>query len=148
MKKKRLEKILELIQNYDVENQDVLIKLLQKEGFHVTQATISRDIKELDLVKVATGYGGYKYIKRDTGNKAKAHKYMAIFRESVTAISYANNLAVIKCHNGMANAACAAIDTMNYSDVLGTIAGDDTIFVACKSEEGAKTLCEEMNRLM
>ena len=148
MKKKRLEKILELIQKYDVENQDVLIKLLEKEGFHVTQATICRDIKELDLIKVVTGYGGYKYTRRNQGNKANTDKYIAIFREAVMTIAFAGNLAVIKCHNGMARAACAGIDTMHFADVVGTIAGEDTIFVACKSEESAKKLCDEMNKLM
>lgn len=148
MKKKRLEKILELIEKYDVENQDVLMKLLHQEGFHVTQATVSRDIKELDLIKVVTGYGGYKYMKRESDRKASSDKYISIFRESVIGMDYAGNLVVIKSHNGMANAACAAIDTMHFSDILGTIAGDDTIFVACKSEQAAKRLCDEVNAMM
>lgn len=148
MKKKRLEKILELIEQYDVENQDVLIKLLEKEGFHVTQATVSRDIKELDLIKVVSGYGGYKYVKRDRQNKKSTDKYIAIFRESVTGIDYAGNMVVIKSHNGMANAACAAVDTMQFTDVLGTIAGDDTIFVACRNEKAAKAVCEQIDKLV
>lgn len=148
MKKKRLQKILELIKKFDVENQDVLIKLLEKEGFHVTQATISRDIKELDLVKVVSGYGGYKYVEREKQVKTDSEKYISIFKESVIGIDHAGNLAVIKSHIGMANAACAAIDTMNFADILGTIAGDDTIFVACRSEEAAKTLCDEIDKLI
>ena len=148
MKKKRLEKILQLIKQYDVENQEVLLKLLNKEGFNVTQATISRDIKELDLVKVVSGYGGYKYVERDKHSKTNAGKYISIFRESVIGIDYANNLVVIKSHNGMANAACAAVDTMNFNDVLGTIAGDDTIFVACKSETAARDLCAQIGKLI
>ena len=148
MKKKRLQKILEIIREYDVENQDVLLELLQKEGFQVTQATISRDIKELDLVKVASGYGSYKYIEREKQTDKNSDKYISIFRESVTGIDYAGNLVVIKSHNGMANAACTAVDTMNLNDVLGTIAGDDTIFVACKSEKAAKDLCEQIDKLI
>ena len=148
MKKKRLAKILQLIEQYDVENQDVLIKLLQKEGFHVTQATVSRDIKELDLIKVVSGYGGYKYVKRDRQKNKSNDKYISIFRESVTGIDYACNMVVIKSHNGMANAACTAVDAMNLKDVLGTIAGDDTIFVACRSERAAKDLCEQIDKLI
>ena len=148
MKKKRLKKILELIKQYDVENQEVLLKLLQKEGFRVTQATISRDIKELDLVKVASGYGSYKYIEREKQSGKSNDKYISIFRESVIGIDYAGNLVVIKSHNGMANAACTAVDAMHLNDVLGTIAGDDTIFVACKSEQAAKELCEQIDKLI
>ncbi|MBR2590366.1 MAG: arginine repressor [Clostridia bacterium] len=148
MKKKRLAKIMQLIEQYDVENQDVLIKLLQKEGFQVTQATVSRDIKELDLIKVVSGYGGYKYVKRERNNKKSTDKYIAIFRESVTGIDFAGNMVVVKCHNGMANAACAAIDTMQVSDILGTIAGDDTIFAVCSNEKAAQTVCEKIDKLI
>lgn len=148
MKKKRLEKIIELINKYDIENQDILMKMLQKEGFNVTQATISRDIKELDLVKVVSGFGGYKYVERNTGSKENSGKFISIFRESVVGIDYAGNMVVIKSHTGMANAACAAIDTMPWSGALGTIAGDDTIFVVCRSESAAENLCDEIAKLI
>lgn len=148
MKKKRLEKILELIKKHDIENQDVLMKMLQKEGFNVTQATISRDIKELDLIKVVSNFGGYKYVERESGNKENATKFISIFRDSVVSIDFAVNMVVIKSYPGMANAACAAIDNMPWNGVLGTIAGDDTIFVVCTSEESASEMCEEISKLI
>ena len=147
-KKKRLAKILEIISNFDVENQEELMRLLEKEGFLVTQATISRDIKELDLIKVVSSFGSYKYMERNKGGKDKFGKYISIFRDAVVGMDFAGNMVVIKSHIGMANAACTAIDTMSFSGVLGTIAGDDTIFVVCRTNEAAQKLCDEMAKLI
>ena len=148
MKKKRLKKILELIKKFDIENQDVLMKMLQKEGFNVTQATISRDIKELDLIKVVSDFGGYKYVERDNGESENKSKFISIFRDSVISVDYAGNMLVLKSYSGMANAACAAVDSMSWNGVLGTIAGDDTIFAVCKSEALAAEACEEISKLI
>lgn len=148
MKKKRLEKILELIKEYDIENQDLLMRMLEKEGFKVTQATVSRDIKELDLVKVVSKFGGYKYVARENGSKENVNKFISIFRESVLGIDYAGNMIVIKSYAGMANAACAAVDSMSWNGILGTIAGDDTIFVVCRSETVAEGLYEQISQLI
>lgn len=147
-KKKRLAKILELISNYDIENQEELQKMLENEGFAVTQATVSRDIKELDLIKVVSSFGSYKYIERNKGGKEKYNKYISIFKDSVIGIDFAGNMVVIKSHIGMANAACAAVDTMSFNGVLGTIAGDDTIFVVCRTAESAQKLCEDISKLI
>ena len=148
MKKKRLEKILELINEYDIENQEVLMQYLAKEGFEVTQATISRDIKELGLVKEISKFGGYKYASRKHDAKENVNKFISIFRESVLSIDYAMNIIVIKSYAGMANAACAAIDAMAWRGILGTIAGDDTIFVVCRTEELAMELNKEISLLI
>ena len=148
MKKKRLKKILELIKKYDIENQDVLMKMLQKEGFNVTQATISRDIKELDLIKVVSDFGGYKYVERDNGEKENMSKFISIFRDSVIGVDYAGNMLVLKSYSGMANAACAAIDSMSWDGVLGTIAGDDTIFAVCRNEKAAEEMSEEIDKMI
>ena len=147
-KKNRLAKIKELIKTYDIENQEELLKMLKNEGFAVTQATISRDIKELDLIKVVSNFGSYKYTERSRVGIGQASKYISIFKEAFTGIDFAGNMVVIKAHNGMANAACAAIDTMLFGGVLGTIAGDDTIFAVCRTPEAAENLCSEISKLI
>ena len=147
-KKKRHAKILELISKFDIENQDELMRMLQKEGFSVTQATVSRDIKELDLIKVVSNFGSYKYIERNSGGQEKRGKYISILKDSVTGIDYAGNMVVIKSHIGMANAACTAIDTMSFNGILGTIAGDDTIFVVCRTPESAEKFCDDILHLI
>lgn len=139
MKKRRHAKILELIKNNSVETQEDLQTLLHASGFDVTQATISRDIKELRLVKELSDEGRYIY---STGIKMNgdeiSYKANGIFNESILSVEYSMNTVCIKCFSGMAGAACAAIDSMKWSDVLGTIAGDDTIFVLCRTEKAAQ----------
>ena len=147
-KEKRLEKILEIISSFDIENQDELMKMLQKEGFSVTQATVSRDIKELDLIKVVSNFGTYKYIERNSTSKENSSKYISILKDSVVNIDYAGNMVVIKSHIGMANAACAAIDTMSFNGTLGTIAGDDTIFIVCRTNEAAEKFCDDITKII
>ncbi|MCH5316386.1 MAG: arginine repressor [Eubacterium sp.] len=139
MKKRRQAKILDIIKNFNVETQEELQERLRENGFEVTQATISRDIKELKLVKELSDSGRYIY---SSGNKVNNGSVSAraagIFVDSVLSVDYALNTVCIKCFPGMAGAACAAIDSMHWNDVLGTIAGDDTIFVLCRSEISAK----------
>lgn len=139
MKKNRLAKILELIEEYEIDTQEAMQSFLADCGITVTQATVSRDIKELRLTKVPTSSGGYRYAvpQVDFMRQEKIH---AIFIGSVVKIDYALNTVVIKCEVGMAMAACASFDAMDYPDVVGTLAGDDTIFILMRTEECAKNL--------
>ncbi len=148
MKKRRQAKILELISSTDIETQEELLELLNQYGFEVTQATISRDIKELRLVKELSSKGRYVYSTGNKKNNNIAHRAGGIFNESIISLDYAMNTVVIKCFSGMANAACAAIDSMNQNEILGTIAGDDTIFMLCRSEDGAKNICSKLRKML
>ncbi|MCM1226878.1 MAG: arginine repressor [Clostridium sp.] len=143
MKNKRQYKILDIIKLHDVETQEMLQGLLSEYGFKVTQATVSRDIKELKLVKKMNKNGIYRY-EAPVENQFKQN----IFADTVTSIDYAVNTVVIKCHNGMAQAACAALDSMNYGGIVGTIAGDDTIFVLMRTEAEAKKLVKTFKELV
>ena len=140
MKKRRQAKILDIIKNFDIETQEELQERLRENGFEVTQATISRDIKELRLSKELSDSGRYIYSsgKKNT-NDSVSLRAAGIFADSVISIDYALNTVCIKCFPAMAGAACAAIDSMQWNEVLGTIAGDDTIFVLCRSENAAHT---------
>ncbi len=141
MKNRRHEKILELIGIADVETQEVLQKMLQDCGFPVTQATISRDIRELKLVKSLSPGGGYRYMAPDSAVAKRS-----LLTETVRGIDYAMNTVVVKCHTGMAQAACAALDTMEHSEVVGTLAGDDTIFILTRNEASAASLTEALRQ--
>lgn len=145
MKKNRHELILSFIQNNNVSTQDEIIKMLSEHGYNVTQATISRDIKELKLVKEHYGKNNVKYAvstKKDNNDNIKM-----IFARSVLSVEVAMNLIVVKCYPGTANAACVALDSLHINGVVGTIAGDDTIFTACTDTQVAietKHIIEEM----
>lgn len=139
MKKRRQAKILDIITNFNIETQEELQERLRESGFEVTQATISRDIKELRLVKELSDSGRYIYSSgKKSGADAVSIRTAGIFVDSVISVEYAANTVCVKCFSGMAGAACAAIDSMQWSDVLGTIAGDDTIFVLCRTENAAR----------
>ena len=139
MKKARMEKMLELIDKYDIDTQEEMQQRLKECGFDVTQATVSRDIRELKLTKIISENGTHKYIS-SLGDRDKQDRLDAIFKSSIISADYALNTVVIKCDSGMAQAACAAFDAMNYDNVLGSIAGDDTIFVLMKTEASAAKL--------
>lgn len=143
MKNKRQYKILDIVKMHDVETQEMLQSLLSQYGFNVTQATVSRDIKELNLVKKSGKNGIYRY-EVPTANSSKQN----IFIDTVTDIDYAINTVVIKCHNGMAQAACAALDSMKYENIVGTIAGDDTIFILMRTEADAYSLVKTFKKLI
>ena len=143
MKNKRQYKILDIVKMHDVETQEMLQSLLSQYGFNVTQATVSRDIKELNLVKKSGKNGIYRY-EVPTANSSKQN----IFIDTVTDIDYAINTVVIKCHNGMAQAACAALDSMKYGNIVGTIAGDDTIFILMRTEADAYSLVKTFKKLI
>ncbi len=143
MKKKRQDKILELIEKYPITTQEMLKEYLEKEGMEVTQATLSRDLNELDLRKQASENGNI-YVRRHKPEFPP----LPIFRDSVISVAYAMNMISIKCSTGMAQAVCATLDKMNRSEVLGTIAGDDTIFVLTESENAAAEFTEMLKLVL
>ena len=149
MKSKRHSKILELISNHSIDTQEELLRKLNECGFKVTQATVSRDIKELRLIKTQSPDGGYHYTTGSHRNSVDmSFKFHALFSESVNSVDYAMNTVVVKCYTGMANAACAALDSIHWRGVVGTLAGDDTIFILMRDEAGAQEFVEQLNRLI
>lgn len=148
IRKSRQDAILELIKEKPIYTQDDLIKGLAKKGFDTTQATISRDIKELKLIKRIGKDGKSSYTTSETSSEKLTSKFNAIFSEAVISSDYAINTCVIKTHVGMANAACAALDADPHSEIVGTLAGDDTIFALCRTEEAAKNLNEKLNKVI
>ncbi len=150
MKKKRQQKILEIIANNIVLTQDDLQNLLLEAGFKVTQSTVSRDIKELRLIKGHDAAGNYRYVSselRDTNKQAFSH-YREIFSRYTTSVDFALNDIVIKCVAGMASSVCVALDAMYNDMMLGTIAGDDTVFIVTRSEAQALQLTNELKKMM
>lgn len=147
MKKRRQAELLEIINNNDVETQEELQLRLKNSGFEVTQATISRDIRELRLVKELSKSGRYVYsLGKKNVSDNSIGRFSAIFNESIISVDYAINTVCVKCFSGTANAACAAIDSMHWDGVVGTIAGDDTIFVLCKTENDAETFSYNLEK--
>lgn len=148
MKNARQIKILELINQHPIDRQEDLLAHLKQEGYHVTQATVSRDIRDLRLVKAATGDGTFRYLPAAGATKT-AHtsgRFETIFRESVLKIDFAGHIVLIKCYNGMANAACEVFDAMHWEDVVGTLSGDDTFFVLMRSEDAAREICDKLKK--
>ncbi|MBQ0125245.1 MAG: arginine repressor [Clostridiales bacterium] len=139
MKSSRHDAILEIISSEAVDTQEMLTEKLRARGFSVTQATVSRDIKQLRLIKRATESGSYRYCIQSAADAQTNAKYKNILRETVVSISPAGSIVVIKTYTGMANAAAAAIDAVASELAIGTIAGDDTIFVATESEDAVKS---------
>lgn len=148
MKKRRQAKIIELISQNPIETQEELQDMLMKYGFEVTQATISRDIKELRLVKDLSSEGRYVYSSGKKSMDVINHRAGGIFNDTIITIDYAMNTVVIKCFTGMANAVCAAIDSMNLDEILGSIAGDDTIFILCRNEETASMFTNKLRTML
>lgn len=147
MKNNRQQAILQIITSIDVETQEMLLQKLLEKGYSVTQATVSRDIKKMGLVKEADPTGKYRYVCHKTELPQQSAKYVNILKETMTDIVNANNLVVIKTYPGMANAAAAAFDTIFKSDVLGSIAGDDTVFVATATAEVATSLTQQIKEI-
>ncbi len=146
MKKTRHELILNFIKNNNVSRQEEIIKMLRDNGYVVTQATISRDIKELKIIKEHFGKNDIRYAVSEKVDNDD--NYKMIFRRSAISANTAMNIIVIKCYTGTANAACIALDSMNLSGLVGTIAGDDTIFVACKDIEATTHITNTINTLL
>ena len=137
MKNSRHTRILEIIGENIIETQDDLLEKLRESGYPVTQATVSRDIKQLGLVKTATKNGGYRYAAAANEGAGNESKLKNIMRETILSAENAENIVVIKTYSGMANAAAAAVDALSGDSVVGSIAGDDTIFIVVRSDEKA-----------
>ena len=149
MKSQRQAKIMEIIANKNVETQEQLLQELQDAGFRSTQATISRDIKELGIVKELTNFGTYRYCAAaNVMGSSFSNKLNAIFRQCITGYDYAQNIVVIHTLPGLASAAGSAIDGMNMSVVVGTLAGDDTVFIVMRDSNAAAAFCGEIKSLM
>ncbi len=149
MKNDRQTMILDIISQENIETQEQLLERLQERGIHSTQATISRDIKQLHLIKEPVGQGMYKYAV--SGNRTKlnvAEKLQTIFRESILSIAYAQNIVVIKTMPGLASAACSALDHMELPYMVGSLAGDDTAFLLMKDSDSASDFCEELKAML
>ena len=149
MKSKRHAKILELIESYAIDTQEELQNRLQECGFKVTQATVSRDIKELRLIKTQSPDGQYHYaVNAKEGTVDMSLKFHTIFTESVIKVDCAGHMVVVKCYTGLANAACAALDSIHWNGVVGTLAGDDTIFILMRNSENAEEFVAQLSRLL
>ena len=149
MKSQRQAKIMEIISTRTVETQEQLLAALQQEGFRGTQATISRDIKELRIVKEMTNLGTYRYAAATTEvSSSFTSRLNTIFRECVTGFDYAQNIIVIRTLPGLASAAGSAIDAMNLSLVVGTLAGDDTVMIVMRDNNAAAAFCGEIKNLI
>ena len=141
--------ILEIISQENIETQEQLLSRLQERGISSTQATISRDIKQMHLIKEPVGHGVYKYAV--SGNRTKlnfAEKLRTIFRESITSIACAQNIVVIKTMPGLASAACSALDNMDITYMVGSLAGDDTAFLLMQDADSAAAFCEEIRAML
>lgn len=149
MKIQRQEKILEIIAGQSIETQEQLLQELQRAGINGTQATISRDIKELRIVKELTPDGTYRYAaSRAESAVTFSARLHAIFRECVSSCDHAQNLVVIKTMPGLANAACSAVETMNLGTIVGTLAGDDTALIILRDSSAAAALASEIGKLI
>ena len=148
MKKDRHGEILKIISQHTVSTQEELLEKLKQAGYYSTQATVSRDIKELNLVKQMNKQGVYRYIESRSETEEYLSKFNAIFAHSVISSDWAGNTTVIKCYTGMAQAACASFDSMHWEGLVGTIAGDDTIFALCRTPELAQELSNSIAKLL
>lgn len=149
MKNQRQATILEIISEHKIETQEELLNALQQRGFQSTQATISRDIKELRIVKELDSSGTYRYSASKNETKpAFSNRLNTIFRECVTGYDYAQNIVVVNTLPGLASAACSALDGMKMPQIVGTIAGDDTAFILMRDTALAVEFCEEIKRLL
>ena len=148
MKNKRQAKIMEIISNINVETQEQLLALLQQEGFRVTQATISRDIKDLRIIKELTSLGTYRYAASASEvRNSFTSRLNTIFKECVVSFDYAQNIIVIRTMPGFASAAASAIDAMHMKTIVGSLAGDDTVMVVMRDNNAAAALCDEIRSL-
>jgi transcriptional regulator of arginine metabolism len=148
MKITRHAKILEIITQKDIETQEELVDELRKMGMDVTQATVSRDVKELKLIKVLSSSGKYKYAAITHGENMLSEKLVGIFTQTVIHVDYVNNTIVLKTLSGSASAAAEALDSLNWEGIVGTIAGDNTIFILARSVEKAQDIVLKIKKLL
>ncbi len=148
MKNGRQKQILTIVSEHDVETQEELIVRLKASGFKATQATVSRDIKELRLIKMATENGHYKYVQSVGEDGKSSAKFDNVLRETVISVRNAGPIVVVRTYAGMAMAAAAAVDAMQINCILGTIAGDDTIFIAVSDEVASDLIEKKIERII
>ncbi len=149
MKNDRQSRILEIIEREPIDTQEQLQQRLQEQGITCTQATISRDIKQLHLIKEPIGQGKYRYAVSVQRNRLNvADKLRTIFRESIVSVDYAQNIVVIKTMAGLANAAAAALDGMSIPYMVGSLAGDDTALLVMRDTESARSFCDEIHEML
>lgn len=148
MKRDRHEKIIELIEKYDIETQEELADRLVREGFQVTQATVSRDIRELKLSKVAGREGRQKYVLLNRQQHQMAEKYVGILREAFVSMDRTQNILVVKTVSGMAMAVGAALDNIGWKEIVGCIAGDDTVMCAIRTVEDTEAVMAELHKIL
>ncbi len=148
MKRIRQEKMLELISKYEIDTQDELIDRLRESGFEVTQATVSRDIRELKISKMTTGKGTYRYVLPKQSAPTSNMKFNSALIDALISIDYACNIVVLKTHAGLANALAVGIDSMHLEEILGCVAGDDTIMLVSRSEESARHIANRFRDMI
>ncbi|MEE1352510.1 MAG: arginine repressor [Acutalibacteraceae bacterium] len=148
VRKDRQSMIRELIRNDQISTQDELIQKLREKGFEVTQATVSRDIKDLKLIKKVGESGKSVYCLNNDDSDMVSSRYNAILAEALVSSEAAGHICAVKTHSGMANAAAVAIEAMEWDGLVGTIAGDDTVFVLCRDEAGAAKFAETMSGIL
>ena len=148
MKSLRQEKILEIINKYEVETQDDLIFHLNAEGFSVTQATVSRDIRQMKLTKVLTGRGSYRYIQSTRKAGDDGVRFNNALVDSILNVDYAGNIIVLKTYPGLASAVATGIDSIHMIEILGCVAGDDTIIIVARDEKRAGEISEKLKGMM
>ena len=148
MKKVRHNKIIEIIEKHDVETQEELASYLRRAGYDVTQATVSRDIRELKLSKVPAGDGRQKYVVIKQDDSQLGDKYIRVLKDGFTSMDMAQNILVVKTVSGMAMAVAAAIDAMKFKEIVGSIAGDDTIMIAVRTVEETRILIDKLRDMI
>ncbi len=148
MKKARHEKIIELITQHEIETQEELVDRLRRDGYEVTQATVSRDIRELKLSKIPNGRGQQKYVVITQEEPHLGDKYGRVLKEGYVSMALAQNLLVLKTVSGMAMAVAAAVDALKIEEVVGCIAGDNTVMMAMRNEKDAQTVMDKIGRLV
>ena len=148
MRYSRQNKIIEIISNNEVDTQEKLAAMLRESGFEVTQATISRDIKELQLVKTLSSSGKYKYAVSSSKDLPVSDRFVKIFRQTVTSVDHSGNIIIIKTLSGCANAAGEAIDTSNMHHIKGSLAGDNTLLLIADDPENVPAIIEEFNNML
>lgn len=148
MKVSRHAKIIELISQYDIETQEELAEYLNRAGFKVTQATVSRDIRDLKLTKVSVGAGKQKYVVHRQDEPEMSEKYIRVLRDGYVSMDMAQNILVIKTVSGMAMAVAVAVDSMKWNEVIGCIAGDDTIMCAIRTVEDTVAVMDKIRKIV
>ena len=148
MKRIRQEKMLELISKYEIDTQDELIERLRESGFEVTQATVSRDIRELNISKMTTGKGTYRYVLPKQSSPISNMKFNSALIDALISVDYACNIVVLKTHAGLANSIAVGLDSMHLENILGCVAGDDTILLVSRNEDAARKIAERFRDMI